>query len=310
MSAPRVVFLIGPTAVGKTDLSLELAARWSAEIVSADSRQIYRYMDIGTAKPGLAELRRIVHHFIDIKNPDDYYSAGDYGREARSCIQTLQAAGRNALVVGGSGFYIQALVSGLFAPPVTDAAVKEKWRQAVRDQGAAAVFDYLRKVDPVSAGRLHVNDTQRIVRALEVYDLTGEPISSFRTTTETTAAFSPVYIGLDRPRPVLYQRIETRVDEMLAGGLLDEVRGLQERGWDLHLNALRTVGYSEVFRHFSGELNYDEMVHLIKQNSRHYAKRQLTWFRKNPAIAWFDLEKSGLAEIVKFIEEFPDTSKM
>ncbi len=304
MSAPEVIFLIGPTAVGKTDLSLELAARWSAEIVSADSRQIYRHMDVGTAKPTAAERQRIPHHFIDIKNPDEYYSAGDYGREARACLQALHQSGGRALVVGGSGFYIQALVSGLFAPAVSDPEVKEKWRQAIREQGAEAVFEYLRKVDPVTAGRLPIKDTQRIVRALEVYELIGEPISKFRTGEETPPPFTPIYIGLDRPRPILYQRIEKRVELMLTNGLLAEVRGLQQRGWDMRYNALATVGYSEVFRHFNGELSYDEMVNLIKQNSRNYAKRQLTWFRKNQQITWFDLEQSGLKDILESVSSF------
>lgn len=298
----KVYLLIGPTAVGKTELSLDLAHRLSAEIVSADSRQVYRYMDIGTAKPSPAQRALIPHHFIDIKDPDQPYSAGEYGREARACIDRLLQTGRQVLVVGGSGFYLQALVSGLFAPSLSDAAVKEKWRQRIREQGREAVFAYLGEVDPVTHSRLHVNDTQRMVRALEVYELTGRPISQFRRGEEQPASFEPVFIGLERPRAILYHRIDSRVDQMLADGLLEEVRALQARGWDLSLNALNTVGYEEVLIHFSGAINYDRMVELIKQNTRHYAKRQMTWFGKNPAVVWFDLEKSALPEIIDYIE--------
>ena len=231
LSAPRVYFLIGPTAVGKTELSLELASRFSADIVSADSRQVYRFMDIGTAKPTPEERSRVAHHFIDIRDPDQPYSAGEFGREARRCIADLLRRGRGVWVVGGSGFYLQALVSGLFAPQVSDPQIKEKWRQAIREQGREAVYAYLQRVDPETHDRLHINDTQRIVRALEVYELSGRPISHFRSGEEQPADFTPLYIGLDRPRSSLYQRIESRVDRMLEDGLLEEVRSLQERGW-------------------------------------------------------------------------------
>ncbi|HPI72005.1 MAG TPA: tRNA (adenosine(37)-N6)-dimethylallyltransferase MiaA [bacterium] len=302
MSAPRVFFLIGPTAVGKTELSLELASRFSADIVSADSRQIYRYMDIGTAKPTPKERSRVPHHFIDIRDPDEPYSAGEFGRAARQCIADLLRRGRGVWVVGGSGFYLQALVAGLFAPQVSDPLVKEKWRQAIREQGREAVYAYLQRVDPETHDRLHINDTQRIVRALEVYELSGRPISHFRSGEEQPADFTPLYIGLDRPRSSLYQRIESRVDRMLESGLLEEVRGLQERGWDARLNALRTVGYKEVFSYFDGRIDYTRMVQLIKQNSRRYAKRQETWFRKIPDVTWFDLEQSGIEEIAEFAQ--------
>lgn len=302
MSAPRVYFLIGPTAVGKTELSLELASRFSADIVSADSRQVYRFMDIGTAKPTPEERSRVAHHFIDIRDPDQPYSAGEFGREARRCIADLLRRGRGVWVVGGSGFYLQALVSGLFAPQVSDPQIKEKWRQAIREQGREAVYAYLQRVDPETHDRLHINDTQRIVRALEVYELSGRPISHFRSGEEQPADFTPLYIGLDRPRSSLYQRIESRVDRMLEDGLLEEVRSLQERGWDTRLNALRTVGYEEVFSFLDGQIDYAAMVQLIKQNSRHYAKRQGTWFRKIPDVTWFDLEQSGIKEIAEFVQ--------
>jgi tRNA dimethylallyltransferase len=289
--------------VGKTAWSLQLAEQTGGEIVSADSRQIYRYMDIGTAKPTRAQRAAVPHHFIDICDPDGYYSAGDFGREARACVASLLESGRTPIVVGGSGFYVRALVDGLFAPAVSDLAVKEKWRQAIRERGQEEVFAFLRSVDPQTAERLHVNDTQRIVRALEVYDLTGEPISHYRQGREQAADFCPLFIGMDRPRSILYERIEKRVDAMLADGLVDEVNGLQSRGWGPHLNALRTVGYEEVFRLLAGELNQQQMIDLIKQNSRNYAKRQLTWFRKDQRLLWLDATTHSVNDVVAIMKK-------
>lgn len=277
--------------MGKTSLSLEIAAALGAEIVSADSRQVYRFMDIGTAKPTPAELAQVPHHFIDVRSPDQYYSAGEYGREARLCIENLLARGRPPLVVGGSGFYVQALVDGLFAPPISDPAIKEKWRGRIAAEGKEAVFELLRQVDPQSAARLHPNDTQRVVRALEVYDLTGLPISLYRRGWERPADFRPIFIGLDRERAALYRRIEERVDLMMEHGLVEEARALLQRGFSPRLNALRTVGYQEVFSHLNGDLGYEEMINLIKTNSRRYAKRQLTWFRRDARVHWIDMDE-------------------
>ena len=290
MSEYKVLFIIGPTAVGKTALSLSLAEDQGSEIVSADSRQVYKFMDIGTAKPSPEEMARVKHHFIDIRQPDQYYSAGEYGREARAQIADLHNRGVVPIVVGGSGFYIQALVDGLFAPKISDPEIKQKWRDKVRDLGQDAVFNYLKQVDPVSANRLHPNDTQRIVRALEVYELSGKPISDFKKGEETPADFNPVFIGLTRRRETLYKRIEQRVESMIEAGLIDEVKGLRDRGWGTELNALKTVGYQEVYDFFAGELTFDEMVERIKINSRRYAKRQLTWFRRDVRVHWLELD--------------------
>jgi len=307
----KVLIIVGPTAVGKTELSLKIAERLRAEIVSADSRQVYRYMDIGTAKPTADELARVRHHFIDIRDPDQYYSAGEYGREARQCIAGLLQKKIQPVVVGGSGFYIRALVDGLFAPHFSDPAVKEKWRQRIREQGAEAVFEILRQVDPVTAGRLHVNDTQRVVRALEVYELAGTPISSFRKGREKPADFQPVFVGLSRERTRLYERIEKRVEQMIKAGLVDEVKSLQEKGWGPQLNALRTVGYQEVFSFLAGEISFEEMIRLIKMNSRRYAKRQLTWFRKDERIHWLDLDQIPEKEAVeKILQIFETENRM
>ncbi len=295
----RVLLLVGPTAVGKTRLSLQLAERLEGEIVSADSRQIYRHMDIGTAKPTAAEQSRIPHHFIDIRDPDELYSAGEYGREARQVIQGLLANSVVPLVVGGSGFYIRALVDGLFAPQESDANVKKRWRQRYDEEGPEAVWALLNDVDPASAVRLHPHDRQRIVRALEVYDLTGAPISTWQEGDEVPAAFTPVMIGCYRERSHLVQRIEQRVDAMIEAGLVDEVQSLQQRGYSPDLNALRTVGYQEVFAYLQGEMNREEMIEAIRINTRQYAKRQMTWFRRDRRIRWIDLDAGdGVDEVL------------
>ncbi len=295
--------LAGPTAVGKTEIALSLAQAWRGEIVSADSRQIYRGMDIGTAKPGRAELALVPHHFIDICEPDQDYSAGTYGREARACVARLQSLGTTPLVVGGSGFYIRALVDGLPAPHASDPRVKAFWRQQIAERGTEAVHARLAQVDPESAARLHPNDTQRIVRALEVHELSGQPLSAFKSGTEKPADFKAILIGLTRPRETLYERIDRRVDVMIEQGLVQEVERLRGMGYGLQHNALRTVGYQEVFSYFNGEIDEAEMIALIKQHSRQYAKRQLTWFRRDPRVHWIDVEGKGLEEILAGIGE-------
>lgn len=284
--------------MGKTECSILLAERLKGEIVSADSRQVYRYMNIGTAKPTEDDLRRAAHHFIDIRDPDQYYSAGEYGREARDCIDRLLSEGVRPVVVGGSGFYIRALVDGLFAPDVSDRRIKEKWRRRIEEEGIDAVFSYLRSVDPRTAERLHPNDTQRVVRALEVWDLAGLRLSDFHEHAAVPASFTPVFIGLTRPREALHERINRRVDRMMQQGLVDEVKSLLEKGWGPELNALRTVGYQEVFDYLKGAYDSDEMIRLIKQNSRRYAKRQSTWFRKDSRVTWIDVDLTNPHEVM------------
>ncbi len=284
----KVLFIVGPTGVGKTAVSLELAKRLDAEIVSADSRQVYRYMNIGTAKPSPEQLAAVPHHFIDIVNPDEYYSAGQFGHEARQVIADIFARGKQPLVVGGSGLYIRALVDGLFEPKSADDTIKGALKEEARHMGIRAMYEKLQRIDPATAKRLHPTDTQRILRALEVYQITGRPFSEYLKIPPQPAEFEPVFIGLFLERRKLYDRIEARVDAMIAAGFMEEVKDLQQRGYGPHLNALRTVGYKEAFLHLANELSYAEMINRFKQKSRNYAKRQLTWFRKDPRVQWVD----------------------
>lgn len=294
------MIIVGPTAVGKTDLSIFLAEKYGGEIVSADSRQVYRFMDIGTAKPTSLQLAHVKHFFINIRFPNEYYSAGEFGREARECIYGLFKKNIKPIIVGGSGFYLRALIDGLYAPKVSNTAVKEKWRLVIQQKGNNFAYQHLKKNDPESAKRIHPNDSQRIIRAIEVQEITGRPLSLFKSGDEEPADFKPVFIGLTRPRKKLYERIERRVDLMLQEGLINEVETLISNGYNSELNALQTVGYKEVFNFFDQKLSREEMVNQIKTNSRRYAKRQMTWFGKDERINWIDVE--NIAECQRVVE--------
>lgn len=294
----NILIIVGPTAVGKTSLALEVAAAFKAEIISADSRQIYRYMDIGTAKPTIAERRRVFHHFVDIRNPDEEYSAGDFGNEARARIKKLQAQNRIPIVVGGAGFYLRALVDGLGSPKIGDPVIKQKLKMRLNTEGLAALRAELEKVDPVSVQLIHPNDWHRTLRALEVYQITRIPFSTFRNQPGNPADFQPHFIGLTRERQSLYRIIEQRVDEMIKQGLIEEVVKLKQLGYPPELNALQTVGYREVLDYLGEKLSYDEMVDAIKKNTRHYAKRQLTWFQSDSRIHWINIDDYPETELL------------
>ncbi len=289
MSHRRALVIAGPTAVGKTAVALALAQEIDCEIISADSRQVYRYMNIGTAKPTAQELQAVPHHFVDIKDPDEYYSAGQFGSEARTCVQEIFSRGRLPLIVGGSGLYIRGLLDGFFGAQIADAAIKARLKQEVAEGGLAALYQRLQQVDPVLAARLQPTDQQRILRALEVFEITRKPLSGFLEREPQPAAFNYDFVALDKPRELLYERIDARVERMLGQGFLHEVRQLQQRGYQRDLNALQTVGYREAFAHLQGELTLDEMVTTMKRKSRNYAKRQLTWFRSDSRVQWLQV---------------------
>lgn len=284
-----ILTLIGPTGVGKTDLSLQLAERFGAEIISADSRQIYRPLTIGTAKPTPAELARAPHHFIDELDLNEPFSAGRFAEAAATRIAAIRARGREPLVVGGSTLYVEALLHGLADVPETSEATREELMERLRREGSEQLFEELQRVDPASAATMDPTKSQRIVRALEVYEDTGRPLSFFHEhPPRPPFTFDPVV--LTRPRDVLYDRINRRVDAMLAAGLIEENRALLVGGHTPTLNPLRTIGYREPMAYLRGEIDYDEMVRRLKQNTRRYAKRQLTWFRRHSDYRWLDLE--------------------
>lgn len=283
----KIPLLTGPTAVGKTAISLELAEHLNAEIISADSRQIYRPLTIGTAKPAPEELARIPHHFIDELELGEPFSAGRFARAAEERMQDIIHRGRIPLIVGGSTLYLYALQYGLADVPDVAQEVRAAVEERLAREGAEALYAELERIDPQAAATLDPTKTQRLVRALEVYAATGRTLSSFQEAAPAPRfAYEPVV--LFRARPELYDRINRRVNQMLEAGLLDEVREIMASGVDEDSNPLRTIGYQEPIAYLRGEIPYEEMVRLIKRNSRRYAKRQLTWFRRFPDYRWVD----------------------
>lgn len=291
-----VIVLVGPTASGKTAVSLPLAERLGAEIISADSRQIYRHMDIGTAKPTVAERARVPHHFIDILDPDQDYSAGEFGIRGREEIERILSRGRVPLVVGGSGLYIRSLVDGFFDGPPADPEVRSTIERRLAVGGVEELLGELRRVDPLFAARVDPTKPRRMIRALEVFHVTGVPISQLHQDLKVEIPFTLRIFGLAWPKPALQKRIGDRCTMMLEGGLLDEVEDLVRRGYSPGLNALNTVGYAEGFAFRAGEITRDEMVELFCRNTRRYAKRQMTWFRRDKRIEWIDMREGREAE--------------
>lgn len=295
----KALCIVGPTAVGKTAVALKFAEHRDCEIVSVDSRQIYKYMTIGTAKPTETELAAVPHHFIDTKFPDEDYSAGQFGTEARMVIDDIFKRGKLPVVVGGSGLYIRGLIEGFSGERIADAAVKDKLKAEVENIGLPTLYDRLKKVDPITADKLPPEDTQRILRALEVYEVSGKLFSDFVAKESTPANFESVFVGLTMPRQNLYERIESRVDVMLKTGLVAEVEKLQELGYSPKLNALQTVGYKEVFQFLAGEIDAEQMATFIKQKTRNFAKRQFTWFKKDERIKWFELVEDSTDKVIQ-----------
>ena len=284
----RIVVVAGPTASGKTELSLALAERLNGEIVSADSMQIYRGMDIGTAKPTIGGRRGIPHHMLDVAEPGDDWSVSRYEQQASNCVDDILRRGRLPILCGGTGLYINAVISGAgFQASGADSGIRAALEKQWDDQGADAMCARLRAVDPESAARLHPNDRRRIIRALEVYELTGETISEHnRRTRERPPRYDAVMLGLKTdPRDVLYQRIDRRVGKMVEQGLIEEARSLWQRGV-LKGTAAQAIGYKELIDYFESRKTLDEALRAIQQKSRNYAKRQLTWFQADDRIHW------------------------
>lgn len=285
---PKLIVILGPTAVGKSALALELARTYGGEIVSADSMQVYRGMDIGTAKPGPEARARVPHHLIDVVDPDEPFNAALFVEQAGRVINRLHRLGTPVFVVGGTGLYIRALLGGLLGSPGPDEALRAQWK-AVRDEkGVHHLHEELRRLDPRTAGRIHPHDAVRIVRALEVLTLTGESIAGKQAGHRfAERRYRSLKIGLRLEREPLFERIEARVDAMLAAGLVDEVAGLLARGYDASLRPMQSLGYRHIGGHLRGEGDLADAVRTLKRDTRHYAKRQETWFAPDPEIRWF-----------------------
>ncbi|MBI2914458.1 MAG: tRNA (adenosine(37)-N6)-dimethylallyltransferase MiaA [Firmicutes bacterium] len=290
-SKTPVVALVGPTASGKSAIAVVLAKRLSAEIVSADSMQVYRYMDIGTAKPSEEERGGVPHHLIDVALPGERFSAAMYRRLADTAVSSISRRGRLPMLVGGTGLYVRSVLDDyIFDDEGTaDPDLRQELEELGRHEGGEALHAKLRKVDPAAASRIHPNDLRRVIRALEVFMSTGTPISKLQGKAPgTRPRYKSIMVGLTRSRPKLYEAIDSRVDEMMRRGLVDEVRSLQEAGYGEGLTSAQALGYKEIVLYLKGLSCLDEAVRLIKRDTRRYAKRQLTWFRRDRRITWFD----------------------
>jgi tRNA dimethylallyltransferase len=292
----QIVVICGPTAVGKTALAVDLARQFNGEIVGADSMQIYRRLDIGTAKPSSAERAAVPHHMVDILEPHEDFDAAAYGRRAGACVVEVIRRGKLPFVVGGTGLYIKALIYGLTEAAPSDETVRSELKSQLEQAGPQAMHARLAQIDPQSARRIHPNDAFRILRALEVFQITGRPMAAHHDEHGfAQARFDALKIGLSLPRDRLYARIDRRVDAMLSEGLAGEVRGLLDQGCRPWFKSMQALGYRHMTDYLQGRLELAEAVRTLKRDHRRYAKRQLTWFGADPRVQWLQPDQSARA---------------
>lgn len=294
-----LISIVGPTAIGKTALSIKLAQHFNTEIVSADSRQFFKEMNIGTAVPSTEEQNAAKHHFIQHISVKDNYSVGDFERDAMSKIEAIHKKNDIAIMVGGSGLYVKAVTKGLDNFPNVDESIRTELNKRLIDEGIEALQKELKSLDPIAHESIAIDNPQRLIRALEICIGSGQPYSSFLTNPEKSRPFKTLSIGLNAERSTIYDRINQRVDIMVKNGLLEEAKTLLKHK---DLNALNTVGYKELFNYFEGEWTLDFAISEIKKNTRRFAKRQLTWFRKDETIKWFDYT-TDITHITEYIEK-------
>lgn len=304
-----IVIICGPTAVGKTAVSIELAKKLNGEIISADSMQIYKHFDIGSAKPTAEEMGDIKHYLIDEIDPREEFSVAEYRTKAKAYIEEIFAKGKLPIIAGGTGLYINALMYNMdFSGADSDPEYRKELDKLWQEKGGDFLHQQLAQIDPDAASRIHSNNVKRIIRALEVNKITGQNMSDFQTDLIPTEDYDVILIGLKRLRMRLYSAINKRVDAMMDMGLLDEIKNLKTLGLDDKFISMQGIGYKEVLPYLDGKYSYDSMVSTIKQNSRRYAKRQLTWFRRYDSIKWFDYDQCGsldeyLSQIEHYVQE-------
>ena len=310
MSLRPLIILTGPTAVGKTELSLSLAKAIDGEIISADSMQVYRHMDIGTAKIMQDQMQGIPHHLIDVLEPEEEFNVVRFQKMAKSALETIYKKGKIPIVVGGTGFYIQALLYDIdFEENSGESQIREELEQTLKDKGPLYLHAMLKEIDPDSAEVIHANNSKRVIRAIEYFKLTGELISKHNEEQKNRpAAYNSAYFVLSNDRKVLYERINTRIDMMLHEGLLAEVKALKEAGYTRDLVSMQGLGYKELLAYLDGEITLEEAVYILKRDTRHFAKRQLTWFKREQDVIMIEKDKltstkEQLDAILKVLEE-------
>ncbi len=298
MTTPLII-LTGPTAVGKTDLSIQLAKAVDAEIVSADSMQIYKYMDIGSAKVTEEEMQGVKHYLVDEIEPDMPFSVSEYKRMAEEYIDEISSRGKNVIVTGGTGLYLNSLIYDMdFGKSDANQELREELNKELEENGPTYMYEKLVSLDKEAAKRIHPNNTKRVIRAIEVA-MSGEKMNDFSKDLRYNKKYIPIIIVLNRDRQALYDRINLRVDIMLKNGLIEEVKGLLEKGYTKDMISMQGIGYKEIIKYFDGEYTLDEAIEIIKRDSRRYAKRQLTWFRRYEDAKWFEIDKFDSAEELK-----------
>lgn len=293
---PKLFVVLGPTAVGKSDLGIDIAERLGGEIINADSLQVYKYLNIGTAKPTPSELKRVKHHLIDIVSPDQDFNAGMFRSAAASVIQELHDSGKNIILLGGTYLYVKVLLSGLIEGLPASPEIRENIKKLRLTFGLPYVYERLRMLDPEAASKIHPNDYVRTERALEVNYLTGQKMSELQAVHSfQDQDYQYEKIGISLDREILKDRIEKRVDKMLEEGLIDEVKGLREKGYTPELKPMQSIGYKEINQYLDGDLDFDKAVELIKRDTKRFAKRQMTWLRKDNEITWFEKDRDVLS---------------
>lgn len=296
----KIAVICGATATGKTKLAVDLALKLNSEVISADSQLIYKGLNVGTAKPTAEEMRGVKHHMIDVVEPDKTFSVGDYSALAQPILEGLINGGRVPVICGGTGFYINSLLFDLgYGNAAADEKVREKYSLYLKENGKEALFGRLNEVDPESAEVLHVNDTKRVIRALEIYEVSGKKKSDQHD--EMVSKYDYLAVAIDFGREELYNRINKRVDEMFGQGLVEEVEGLLSRGIDENCQSMQAIGYKEVLQCLKNGSNHSTMCDIIKQNTRHYAKRQITFFKKLPNIVWLKPEDATASKVLELL---------
>lgn len=294
-----IIILTGPTAVGKTNLSIDLAKELNAEIISADSMQIYKYMDIGSAKVTIDEMQGVKHYLVDEVTPDYVFSVSEFQKRADDYIQKINDENKKVLVTGGTGLYLNSLIYNMdFAKSDANNELREKLRIELEENGIDYMHNKLKELDPEAAQRIHKNNTKRVIRALEVY-LSGEKMNDFSKDLKFNEKYNPIIIVLNREREHLYERINKRVDIMMDNGLIDEVKNLLKMGYTKDMISMQGIGYKEIIKYLDGEYTLDEAIDIIKRDSRRYAKRQLTWFRRYDDAKWFNLDEYSDSQVLK-----------
>lgn len=292
----KVIAIVGPTAVGKTRLSIEVAKKFGGEIISGDSMQVYKGMDIGTAKIKEEEMAGIPHHMIDIKSPNEDFSVADFQYYVQKYIEEISARNHIPIIVGGSGLYIQAVLQNYnFSKEKRDDALTKRLEDEMNQKGIEPLFDRLKTIDPNQAEKIHPNNFRRVLRALEIFEKTGLTMTEYQKQQASSSPYESLLIGLEMDRELLYKRINQRVDGMVREGLLEEVKGLIEKGYE-NYQSMKAIGYKELIPYFTGEVPLETSIELLKRNSRRYAKRQYTWFKNKMDVNWYELTPSTMTE--------------